>query len=203
MPIKLTSILGSHISWRFRDQGEVRLIPVFRRTHLVKLIRTHFALCSRFEAGKPYYVIGVDPSTGATMFGGKLGSAGFQSKNSLRLLVNGVIQFEDNSNESLLSDENDPFKLLMLGVKTLSGQTLPLETCSSPAPPPPPQDHRAHRQLRHHRLRARTARPPMVVAASSRSSSTGRSTTAARSTSPPRARLLPGAPPGWMVWATG
>ena len=102
LPIKLTSILGSHISWRFRDQGEVSLFPVFRHTHLVRSIRTHFALCSRFKAGKPYYVIGVDPSTGATMFGGKLGSAGFQSKNSLRLLVNGFIQFEDNSNESRL-----------------------------------------------------------------------------------------------------
>merc|ERR1712013_437379 len=38
-----------------------------------------FEIKGRFEAGKPYYVIGVDPSTGATMFGGKLGSAGFQN----------------------------------------------------------------------------------------------------------------------------
>jgi len=38
-----------------------------------------FEIKGRFKAGKPYYVIGVDPSTGATMFGGKLGSAGFQN----------------------------------------------------------------------------------------------------------------------------
>ena len=35
---------------------------------------------SRFVAGKPYYVVGWDPSTEVTTFGGKLGSSGFQSK---------------------------------------------------------------------------------------------------------------------------
>jgi len=38
-----------------------------------------YEIKGRFVAGKPYYVVGWDPSTEVTTFGGKLGSSGFQN----------------------------------------------------------------------------------------------------------------------------
>jgi len=38
-----------------------------------------YEIKGRFVAGKPYYVVGWDPNTDVTTFGGKLGSSGFQN----------------------------------------------------------------------------------------------------------------------------